>query len=63
LYESAAGFFLAFIIAFIGGTLIAEVPLLRRVMMPYLVAVNAAPKIALAPRLWSGSALGPARKL
>lgn len=56
LYESVAGFLLAFVIAFIGGTLIAEVPLLRRVMMPYLVAINAAPKIALAPLIvvWFG---------
>ena len=56
LYESVAGFFLAFAIAFIGGTLIAEIPLLRRVMMPYLVAINAAPKIALAPLIvvWFG---------
>lgn len=56
LYELVAGFFLAFVIAFIGGTLIAEIPLLRRVMMPYLVAINAAPKIALAPLIvvWFG---------
>ena len=56
LYESVAGFLLAFVLAFIGGTLIAEIPLLRRVMMPYLVAINAAPKIALAPLIvvWFG---------
>jgi NitT/TauT family transport system permease protein len=60
LYESVAGFFLAFVIAFIGGTLIAEVPLLRRVMVPYLVAINAAPKIALAPLIvvWFGFGTG-----
>jgi NitT/TauT family transport system permease protein len=60
LYESVAGFFLALVIAFIGGTLIAEVPLLRRVMVPYLVAINAAPKIALAPLIvvWFGFGTG-----
>jgi NitT/TauT family transport system permease protein len=60
LYESVAGFVLAFFLAFIGGTLIAEIPLLRRVMMPYLVAINAAPKIALAPLIvvWFGFGTG-----
>jgi NitT/TauT family transport system permease protein len=55
-YESVAGFGLALVFAFVAGTLIAEVALLRRVMMPYLVAVNAAPKIALAPLIvvWFG---------
>lgn len=56
LYEAVAGFIVAFLFAFIGGTLIAEIPLLRRVMMPYLVAINAAPKVALAPLIvvWFG---------
>ena len=60
LYESVAGFVVAFFLAFVGGTLIAEIPLLRRVMMPYLVAVNAAPKIALAPLIvvWFGFGTG-----
>jgi len=60
LYESVAGFLLAVIIALVCGTLIAEVPALRRVLMPYLVAVNAAPKIAFAPLLvvWFGFGTG-----
>jgi NitT/TauT family transport system permease protein len=56
LYETVAGFALAIVIAFGCGVLIAELPVLRRVLMPYLVAVNAAPKIAFAPLLlvWFG---------
>jgi NitT/TauT family transport system permease protein len=59
-YEAVAGFLLAGVFAFVCGTLIAEVPVLRRVMMPYLVAVNAAPKIAFAPLLvvWFGFGTG-----
>jgi len=60
LYEAVAGFLLAVVFAFVCGTLIAEVAVLRRVMMPYLVAVNAAPKIAFAPLLvvWFGFGAG-----
>ena len=60
LYEAVAGFLLAVVFAFVSGTLIAEMPALRRVMMPYLVAVNAAPKIAFAPLLvvWFGFGAG-----
>jgi NitT/TauT family transport system permease protein len=56
LYETVAGFALAIVIAFTCGALIAEMPVLRRVLMPYLVALNAAPKIAFAPLLlvWFG---------
>lgn len=59
-YETLVGFLLAVVVAFACGTLIAEVPVLRRVMMPYLVAVNAAPKIAFAPLLvvWFGFGAG-----
>jgi NitT/TauT family transport system permease protein len=59
-YEAVAGFLLAVAFAFVCGTLIAEVPVLRRVIMPYLVAVNAAPKIAFAPLLvvWFGFGSG-----
>jgi NitT/TauT family transport system permease protein len=55
-YESVAGFALAIAIAFTCGVLIAEIAVLQRVFMPYLVALNAAPKIALAPLLvvWFG---------
>ena len=55
LYETLAGFALAIVIAFTCGALIAEMPVLRRVLMPYLVALNAAPKIAFAPLFWYGS--------
>ncbi len=60
LYEAVAGFLLAVVFAFVAGTLIAEMPVLRRVMMPYLVAINAAPKIAFAPLLvvWFGFGAG-----
>jgi NitT/TauT family transport system permease protein len=56
LYETVAGFALAIVIAFTCGVLIAELPVLRRVLMPYLIALNAAPKIAFAPLLlvWFG---------
>lgn len=59
-YESLAGFLLAVVVAFACGTLVAELPMLRRVMMPYLVAINAAPKIAFAPLLvvWFGFGAG-----
>jgi len=56
LYETVAGFALAIVIAFGCGVLIAELPVLRRVLMPYLIALNAAPKIAFAPLIlvWFG---------
>jgi NitT/TauT family transport system permease protein len=59
-YEALAGFVLAVVFAFVCGILIAEIAVLRRVMMPYLVAVNAAPKIAFAPLLvvWFGFGTG-----
>lgn len=54
--ETLAGFALAVAIGFGLGVLIAEVPTARRVLMPYLISLNAAPKIALAPLLivWFG---------
>lgn len=56
LYEIIAGFGLACVIGFGLGVLIAEIPFLSRTLMPYLIALNAAPKIALAPMLviWFG---------
>jgi NitT/TauT family transport system permease protein len=56
LYEILAGFALACAIGFGLGVLIAEIPVLSRSLMPYLIALNAAPKIALAPMLviWFG---------
>lgn len=56
LIETLGGFGIAVILGLGLGVLIAEVPLMRRVLMPYLIALNAAPKIALAPLLivWFG---------
>lgn len=56
LAETLAGFGVAVILGMGLGVLIAEVSLVRRVLMPYLIALNAAPKIALAPLLivWFG---------
>lgn len=43
-------------LGFVLGVAIAELPTARRVLMPFMVALNAAPKIALAPLLlvWFG---------
>jgi NitT/TauT family transport system permease protein len=59
-YEILAGFAIGCGLAFVLGVLIAEVATLRRVLMPYLIALNAAPKIALAPLLlvWFGFGAG-----
>ena len=56
LIETLAGFGLAVVVGFGLGVLIAEMPTARRVLMPYLISLNAAPKIALAPLLvvWFG---------
>lgn len=56
LTEILAGFGIGVILAFSLGILIAELPTARRVLMPYLISLNAAPKIAFAPLLivWFG---------
>jgi NitT/TauT family transport system permease protein len=56
-YEILAGFGVGLGLGFLLGVLIAEIASIRRVAMPYLIALNAAPKIALAPLLlvWLGS--------
>jgi len=60
IYEILAGFALGVGLGFVLGVLIAEIPTARRVAMPYLIALNAAPKIALAPLLlvWFGFGMG-----
>jgi NitT/TauT family transport system permease protein len=60
LYEIVAGFAVGCSLAFVLGVLIAEIATVRRVLMPYLIALNAAPKIALAPLLlvWFGFGAG-----
>lgn len=59
-WEIVAGFGLGVGLGFVLGVLIAEIPTARRVAMPYLIALNAAPKIALAPLLlvWFGFGMG-----
>jgi NitT/TauT family transport system permease protein len=60
IFEILAGFGAGVALGFMLGVLIAEVPTARRVAMPYLIALNAAPKIALAPLLlvWFGFGMG-----
>jgi NitT/TauT family transport system permease protein len=59
-YEILGGFTIGVVLGFVLGVLIAEVAVARRVLMPYLIALNAAPKIALAPLLlvWFGFGMG-----
>ncbi|HLX27236.1 MAG TPA: ABC transporter permease [Casimicrobiaceae bacterium] len=60
IYEILAGFGVGVALGFVLGVLIAEIASIRRVAMPYLIALNAAPKIALAPLLlvWFGFGMG-----
>jgi NitT/TauT family transport system permease protein len=60
IYEILAGFGLGVGLGFVLGVLISEIPAARRVAMPWLIALNAAPKIALAPLLlvWFGFGIG-----
>jgi NitT/TauT family transport system permease protein len=59
--EILAGFGLSVAVSMILGVLIAELPAARRALMPYLVMLNAAPKIAFAPLLviWFGFGASP----
>lgn len=61
LIEAALGLFFAGIIGFVFGALIAETTFGRRVIQPYMVALYAAPKVALAPVFvaWFGFGLMP----
>jgi NitT/TauT family transport system permease protein len=56
LFESLSGFAIAAIVGIALAVLLVYVPLLRGVVMPYLVAFNAVPKVAFAPLLiiWLG---------
>jgi NitT/TauT family transport system permease protein len=56
LFESLAGFALAALVGVSLAILLVYVPLLKNVVMPYLVAFNAVPKVAFAPLLiiWLG---------
>ncbi|MBO9521290.1 MAG: ABC transporter permease [Nocardioidaceae bacterium] len=56
LYESLAGFALSIVVGLALATVMVYSPLLRGLIMPSLVALNATPKVALAPVLilWLG---------
>ena len=57
--EIGLGFVCAVILAFVLGTLISQVPLLEKTLLPYLVAIQTIPKVALAPLflIWFGFGL------
>ncbi len=60
-YESLAGFFIALVLTLVLGYWIAKSRLLSRLIMPYLIAFNTIPTIALAPFLvlWFGFGYTP----
>ena len=60
-YESLAGFFIAFALTLVLGYWIAKSRILSRLLMPYLIAFNTIPTIALAPFLvlWFGFGYTP----
>ena len=60
-YESLAGFLIAFVLTLVLGYWIAKSRLLSRLLMPYLIAFNTIPTIALAPFLvlWFGFGYTP----
>jgi putative riboflavin transport system permease protein len=60
-YESLAGFFIALLLTLVLGYWIAKSRLLSRLIMPYLIAFNTIPTIALAPFLvlWFGFGYTP----
>ncbi|HET6449750.1 MAG TPA: ATP-binding cassette domain-containing protein [Spirochaetia bacterium] len=60
-YESLAGFAAAFVVTLALGYAIAKSRLLSRLLMPYLIAFNTIPSIALAPFLvlWFGFGVTP----
>lgn len=59
-YESAAGFAAAIVVAFVLGFAVTEVRLLERAVLPYIVAMQGVPKIAIAPLIiiWFGFGMG-----
>lgn len=61
LMQAALGLFFAGVIGFVIGALIAETTFGRRVIQPYMVALYAAPKVALAPVFvaWFGFGMMP----
>lgn len=61
LYESISGFFIAFVFSLISGYFIAKSRILSNLLMPYLIAANTIPSVALAPFLvlWFGFGYTP----
>lgn len=56
LHAVVAGYVVGCFLAVVIGALLAEVPLMERVLMPYIVALQSMPKVALAPLIivWFG---------
>ena len=54
--ETFVGFLIAAFVAITLGTLVSQIPLVEKTVMPYVVAFQAVPKVALAPLflLWFG---------
>ncbi|MEF2975493.1 ABC transporter permease, partial [Pseudomonas aeruginosa] len=62
-YETLFGFVLATVFGVGLGALLAKVPLLERVLSPFIIATQVVPKVALIPLfiLWFG--FGPTSKI
>jgi NitT/TauT family transport system permease protein len=56
LYAVVVGYLLGCFLAVVTGAFLAEVPIIERAMMPYIVALQSMPKVALAPLIivWFG---------
>src|SRR5574337_1602711 len=63
LFSTLAGFAIAFALGAALGTLVSEVPFLERTLYPVLVAVQAMPRIALAPIIIVWFGFGPSSKI
>lgn len=61
--EVAEGFLIAVLIGFLFGLLVGETAFGERAVMPYLVAINAMPKVAFAPLFVSWLGFGIASKV
>jgi NitT/TauT family transport system permease protein len=61
LAEVIPGFILGSLVALVLGALVEEYRVMRRIVMPYVIALNAAPKIAFAPLfiVWLGFGIEP----
>jgi NitT/TauT family transport system permease protein len=59
LYAVVIGYLVGCFLAIVIGALLAEVPLIERALMPYIVALQSMPKVALAPLIivWFGFGL------